>query len=389
MAEDNTIKTTIPTVTTPTATDTLNTQATDFQVETDKAATTIADAPKNATAEPVVAPQTTPAVTTTAATTQNDPAAELRGSTANINFTPETTPTPQTATAADPAVQATPETPTVTRNLLPTEHLGQYYDTETTIGSAGGTFVGGATKDYINGSKKDDVIDAGAGDDHLNGNEGNDILIGGAGTDRMFGGAGNDTLMGGADRDNMWGGEGDDILDGGSTEEILGADNVNNMSGGTGNDTFRNTNRGTVDGGLGNDTFEINGNSSDYTIKKDVEYYQGGGRSEGDYSGAYKNPYAVTNNKTRETVYTTGVENVKFNDQTVVIANADEGISPAPDLTLKYGGGKLNQVYTKNDSGGGHNDIITKYALINKYRTTDNQVATFDSIQNPITRGII
>ncbi|MDX1374616.1 MAG: Ig-like domain-containing protein [Burkholderiales bacterium] len=87
---------------------------------------------------------------------------------------------------------------------------------------------GGKGNDKLYGGKGDDVLDGGKGNDKLYGGIGHDVLLGGKGNDKLSGGRGDDVLDGGKGNDKLYGGKGDDVLDGGA-----GSDKV---YGGSGND---------------------------------------------------------------------------------------------------------------------------------------------------------
>jgi len=77
----------------------------------------------------------------------------------------------------------------------------------------GGTVLGTAYADHIEGSQVDDWIHGRDGNDILNGGQGNDVLEGEEGDDELNGGSGNDRLYGSAGSNVLRGGEGDDLLD--------------------------------------------------------------------------------------------------------------------------------------------------------------------------------
>jgi hypothetical protein len=87
--------------------------------------------------------------------------------------------------------------------------------------SAGGTLVGGHTRETFLGRAGPDRIDAGAGDDIAQGGGGDDVLRGEAGDDTLNGGRGADVLLGGPGDDVLRGGAGADRLDGGPGRDTL------------------------------------------------------------------------------------------------------------------------------------------------------------------------
>lgn len=77
----------------------------------------------------------------------------------------------------------------------------------------GGTVLGTAYADHIEGSQVEDWIHGRDGNDILNGGQGDDVLEGEEGDDELDGGAGNDRLYGSAGSNVLRGGEGNDLLD--------------------------------------------------------------------------------------------------------------------------------------------------------------------------------
>ncbi|WP_421724478.1 hypothetical protein [Bauldia sp.] len=94
--------------------------------------------------------------------------------------------------------------------------------------------------DIINGKQGDDTLSGVGGDDQINGNkgadtiagnQGNDTLKGNKGKDTIAGGQGNDTLKGNNGQDTLSGAQGNDLLDGGKGDDKL--------TGGAGENAFR------------------------------------------------------------------------------------------------------------------------------------------------------
>jgi len=110
----------------------------------------------------------------------------------------------------------------------------------------------GGDDDFVQGSAKDDTIDAGSGDNTVFGNAGNDAITTGGGEDFVQGGSGNDTVNAGAGDDDVDGQAGDDVLNGEGDEDFL--------TGGTGNDA--------MDGGQGDDI--VNADAADFTGPADI-----------------------------------------------------------------------------------------------------------------------
>ncbi|MFZ4526064.1 MAG: Ig-like domain-containing protein [Chlorobium sp.] len=142
-------------------------------------------------------------------------------------------------------------------------------------------FSPGSTTNNIQGTLKDDIIDADAlaiangatvTHDNINGNSGHDSINAGTGNDTVWGGQGNDTLLGGLGDDMLYGDEGNDYMDGGAGNDTLytGAwpegSGHDTMLGGDGNDTlgaaignnflYGGNGDDWVGGGTGNDWLE-------------------------------------------------------------------------------------------------------------------------------------
>lgn len=133
--------------------------------------------------------------------------------------------------------------------------------------------------DFLIGTPKADVIDAGAGNDIVYGRESNDTIYGGEGNDRLaggdgddiiFGGPGNDVIFGGAGNDTLFGEAGNDILYGEDGKDlILGGDGDDFASGGRGNDTIL--------GGAGNDTLQGDEGNDTIDGEEGDDHIDGGG----------------------------------------------------------------------------------------------------------------
>lgn len=147
------------------------------------------------------------------------------------------------------------------------------------------TFSGTVGNDFLYGweSSANDIQGL-AGHDLVMGTEGDDKLDGGAGVDRLFGGFDNDTLTGGLDADWVEGGHGLDGIDGGDGDDML--------VGGWHDDT--------IEGGAGTDTAAFGGRLADYAVSTT------GGKTT-----------VVHNGGTEGTDTLTGVEQLKFADQTI------------------------------------------------------------------------
>ncbi|MEI7934805.1 MAG: hypothetical protein WCH30_07105, partial [Chlorobiaceae bacterium] len=152
---------------------------------------------------------------------------------------------------------------------------------EDTVQYAEVIFASGSTMNNIQGTPKDDIIDADAlgiangatvTHDNINGNSGHDWINAGTGNDTAWGGPGNDTLLGGLGDDMLYGDEGNDYMDGGAGNDTLytGAwpdgSGHDTMLGGEGNDTlgaaignnflYGGNGDDWVGGGTGNDWLE-------------------------------------------------------------------------------------------------------------------------------------
>ncbi|MEM7782072.1 MAG: Ig-like domain-containing protein, partial [Planctomycetota bacterium] len=137
------------------------------------------------------------------------------------------------------------------------------------------------------GTENDDTISGGGADDTITGGVGDDTLVGGSGNDQISGQDGNDTIFGG---------QGNDILSGDSGDDLLNA--------GSGFDA--------VDGGTGNDTLQLDGNMTNFQIRR------------------IDNGFEITDLRDRSNQTTIqNIENVEFNDGTLT----ENGIDLAADAT--------------------------------------------------------
>ena len=86
---------------------------------------------------------------------------------------------------------------------------------------------------------EDDYLVGGINDNLISAQEGNDIIFGLDGNDTLNGDAGNDTISGGNDEDRITGGAGNDLIQGNGDRDILNGNNGNDtIIGGDGNDTL-------------------------------------------------------------------------------------------------------------------------------------------------------
>jgi Ca2+-binding RTX toxin-like protein len=85
-------------------------------------------------------------------------------------------------------------------------------DSQTGVGSANDTFMGGAGNDSLYGGDGNDVLVGGADNDLISGGTGADSILGQEGADSISGDDGNDTIIGGAGNDTVDGGDGNDYI---------------------------------------------------------------------------------------------------------------------------------------------------------------------------------
>ncbi len=94
--------------------------------------------------------------------------------------------------------------------------------------------AGGAGRDWLEGTDRDDVLDGGPGDDRLTAYGGHDVLTGGDGDDELDGGAGDDALDAGPGNDLLRPDEfedpGADVVDGGPGMDRLQDDYVSRFT---------------------------------------------------------------------------------------------------------------------------------------------------------------
>ncbi|WP_147821036.1 Ig-like domain-containing protein [Salidesulfovibrio onnuriiensis] len=180
-------------------------------------------------------------------------------------------------------------------------------------GTGDDELLGGSGDDTLLGGEGVDTLDAGTGDDSLDGGAGNDLLTGGEGDDTLGGGDGVDTLYGGLGNDILDGGSGDDLvvdlkgnntLNGGEGNDyVVGSDGDDTYVGSAGNDTFF--------GNDGNDTAQFEGDYVDYSVVRE------GGR------------VVVTKLETGDVTVLVDVDELKFDDQTIKVADL-----PISDMAL-------------------------------------------------------
>ena len=158
--------------------------------------------------------------------------------------------------------------------------------------------------DTVHGGAGNDTLNGMGGDDTLGGGEGHNSLSGGGGADQLFTGLGDDTLDGGAGNDWLGASSGDNSLTGGAGNDTLIANEGDDyFDGGDGDDSIESgAGSDTILGGSGNDTAVYYGTRADYTVIK---------------SGLTT---VVTGLVGSDTL--TGVEFLKFDDQTVAINTA-------------------------------------------------------------------
>lgn len=123
-------------------------------------------------------------------------------------------------------------------------------------------------KNFIRGTKDDDIIQGSGDGDKIFGGRGDDFIRGGNGNDHIFGGSGDDNIGGGNGHDFLFGGRGNDIVNGGKDSDFLsGGSGDDRITGGSGGNDF-------MHGGRGADTFRIDA-TGDETVVLDFDFREG------------------------------------------------------------------------------------------------------------------
>ncbi|MBP2160298.1 MULTISPECIES: cadherin-like domain-containing protein [Asticcacaulis] len=261
--------------------------------------------------------------------------------------------------------------------------------------AADNNLAGGALGDRLIGGALDDTLRGLGGDDRLEDAQGLNLMEGGAGDDRLYGvgtmsgGDGNDYITQvGEGRFDVSGGEGNDTigtaysayawhrgpvpsrLDGGAGDDYIFSflDNVL-VTGGDGNDTLMDSsNHVTLEGGDGNDSISArdhaDGGAGDDTISGIGYSTLIGGdghdvlsmweaRSEAAVISDGVN--VIVLDKYRQEIVTSGIESIRFSDQTVTLSELGIGVRSAGTA----GNDSLTgTAYTDSISGLGGDDTI-------------------------------
>lgn len=125
--------------------------------------------------------------------------------------------------------------------------------------------IGGASRDYVDGTSAANSLSGGLGDDWLYGHGGSDVLAGDGGNDFLAGGAGSDTITGGDGNDSLYG-DRSNLLVNGSFEHL-----------GAGGDTYATWGVGTADmpgwTRANSQSFEAAGSGVEGIIASDGNYW--------------------------------------------------------------------------------------------------------------------
>lgn len=176
--------------------------------------------------------------------------------------------------------------------------------------------LGSNFSDNISGDAGNNVLTLQNGNDRSDGGDGSDIIDGGAGNDVILGGEGNDQLSGSSGNDQLNGGAGNDILDGGTGSDDL--------TGGVGSDTY------IWRRGDGNDIImELSDAGSIDTISilglaSDRVFYES---FRGDLTIITSDGERITVTGQFSGDTSTGIEEIIFEDGTVIDRNALENIA--------------------------------------------------------------
>ncbi len=223
--------------------------------------------------------------------------------------------------------------------------------------------VGTSGSDYIEVYSGNDTVAGNDGQDTIYGGHGNDILFGGEGNDRIFDEYGDDSVDGGAGNDAIGGyiyypnNNGSDTLLGGDGDDYIygshGGKDI--LLGGEGNDTVRGLGDAYLDGGNGNDDLYIGvgsntvvGGTGNDTLVLSVNY-------DGNFTDVnLKTGFVKHSTDVNLNFQISGVENVKFNNETYYFYNVNYKITLS-DIAGEAVG------YNWNDTliGGDGNDSLT------------------------------
>jgi Ca2+-binding RTX toxin-like protein len=200
------------------------------------------------------------------------------------------------------------------------------------IGRSGDDVLnGGDSKDYLLGGSGDDVLNGDNGKDHLYGNRGDDILNGGKGKDYLSGGRGDDKLDGGKGNDYLRGGRGDDFLDGGAGKDKL--------YGGKGDDTFVfDADDKVINGGSGFDTLILQDANDVLHLDFDDHHDRGKGH------GKHNNKHANKHNNKKDV----DIDNIEAIDMTNGSGENEISLSLADVLDITD---RSNDLFISGDEG--------------------------------------
>lgn len=179
---------------------------------------------------------------------------------------------------------------------------------------------GTSGNDKLNGSRAGDEIRGLAGDDRIYGRQGNDLLLGNEGNDRLYGGKGDDELKGGDGNDYLLGGRGNNTLFGGKGNDVL----------------YSRLGSDKLDGGEGNDTARIKANIDNFTINVSFFGVSDDTPADGSIPSSFKEGSVVTltHKETGKTIRTIDIENFRFNDARLTLAEITEHSNPPSQLDL-------------------------------------------------------
>ena len=122
---------------------------------------------------------------------------------------------------------------------------------------------GDDSRNSLQGTALDDLIDGQGGDDYIHGGAGDDLLFGGLGNDYIRGNDGADKIIGGDGNDRLWGNAGSDYINGGAKDDLIyGGRGADTIRGGTGDDHIL--------GEGGSDTFVFGSESLDGIAHRDI-----------------------------------------------------------------------------------------------------------------------
>ncbi|MBK1696170.1 calcium-binding protein [Rhodovibrio salinarum] len=225
--------------------------------------------------------------------------------------------------------------------------------------------------DWVEGSVRDDVVQASDIGAYIDGRSGDDVLIGGRGADRLLGGNDDDTLEGGDAADVLDGGDGDDLLKGGFDADLLaGGRGSDRLRGGTGQDTLL--------GGAGDDILEGQAHGDELTGGAGDDLLKGGDSWDiAHYSGSREDTVFIQYDDGRTLAFGPDGLDTLYGIEKIVFANGDSTTLPylvvdADTLDVRFGTDSSDS-YTVDDvdtlileqAGGGwdHVDLSVSWTL--------------------------